>query len=359
MADLPPPLRRPLLLLGFVSLVIGVGAGLARLGWNVSLPSANLAALHGPLMVSGFFGTVIALERAVGLGRLWAYGIPLLSGVGGIALIAGAPQTLGAVFLVLGSFGLVETALAIAWRQRALFTAVMTVGALCWLLGNLAWLAGRPPAAAVPWWALFLVLTIAGERLELTRFLPPSATGQSLFLGIVVLLVAAVALGAVTPVAGKVVLAAVLVALSAWLVRYDIARRTVHETGFTRFIAVCLLGGYAWLAVGGLIGLAGGGMFAAGPTYDATLHAVFLGFVFSMVFGHAGIILPAVTRFVVPYRPVFYLHLGLLHLTLLVRLGADLAGAFEVRQAAAMGNALTLLVFLVNTVAAVVRGRRT
>jgi hypothetical protein len=59
------------------------------------LTSAPLAALHGALMVSGFFGTVIALERAVALGHRWAYLGLLSGGLGGFALIAGAPPIAG------------------------------------------------------------------------------------------------------------------------------------------------------------------------------------------------------------------------------------------------------------------------
>ena len=35
--------------------------------------------------------------------------------------------------------------------------------------------------------------------------------------------------------------------------------------------------------------------FSAGPRYDAMLHSIFLGFVFSMIFAHAPIILPTIT----------------------------------------------------------------
>src|SRR5690606_27144851 len=84
MADVRPPYRIPLLVLGFASLIIGVGAGLLRLGWAVPRPAAELAAFHGPLMVSGFFGTVISLERAVALAQRWAYLGPLAAGAGGL-----------------------------------------------------------------------------------------------------------------------------------------------------------------------------------------------------------------------------------------------------------------------------------
>ena len=64
------PRWRLLLALGFVSLAFGVAGGLARLsGLEVA---GTATALHGPLMVSAFFGTVISPERAVALGRVWA-----------------------------------------------------------------------------------------------------------------------------------------------------------------------------------------------------------------------------------------------------------------------------------------------
>jgi hypothetical protein len=60
------------MLLGMLALVGALVGGLVRLGWALAAP-APLAAFHGPLMVAGFLGTVIGLERAVALGRLWAY----------------------------------------------------------------------------------------------------------------------------------------------------------------------------------------------------------------------------------------------------------------------------------------------
>jgi hypothetical protein len=95
-----------------------------------------------------------------------------------------------------------------------------------------------------------------------------------------------------------------------------------------------------------------------GPVYDAILHAVFLGFVFSMVFGHAPIIFPAVTGFNIHYHPIFYLHLLLLHISLLMRIIGDLAGLPGLHTVAGIVNAVTLVIFILNTVAAVIRGRR-
>jgi hypothetical protein len=82
-----------------------------------------------------------------------------------------------------------------------------------------------------------------------------------------------------------------------------------------------------------------------------------LGFVFSMVFGHAPIIFPAVLRVAVPYHPLFYAPLLLLHLSLALRLAGDAAGAFEWRSAGGLLNAVALAAFILNTVAAVIRGK--
>lgn len=355
--DVPPPYRLPMLILGFISLGLGVGAGLARLGWNFPLPSPGLITLHGPLMVSGFFGTLISLERAVAIAKRWAYGAPLLAGLGGASLIAGAPVIIGALLIAAGSLVMLAASVSVYRRQRAIFTATLALGAASWLAGDILWSAGFSVARVVPWWAGFLVLTIAGERLELSRFLPPSHAARRLFAIIVALFIASILLTNIRPAAGQWMLALVLLGLTLWLSRYDIARRTIRENGLTRFIAVALLSAYVWLGAGALIGLFAGGMFS-GAAYDATLHAVFLGFVFAMVFGHAPIILPSVTRFPVPYHPVFYLHLALLHLSLILRLAGDLWGHPEWRSAGGLLNAVTLLVFVLSTLTAVIRGVR-
>src|SRR5690606_12931994 len=131
---------------------------------------------------------------------------------------------------------------------------------------------GHPLHSIVPWWLAFLVLTIAGERLELSRFLPPSPGAKAAFGAILVVVV--VGLGGSTARWGGIVFAAAMLALSAWLLRQDIARRTVRGRALTRFIAVCLLAGYAWLAVGSVVALLAGGFVPGNSAYDAALHAL-------------------------------------------------------------------------------------
>jgi hypothetical protein len=353
--DLRPLRRVPLLILGFAGLLVGTGAGLARLGWSVPAAVAATAALHGPLMICGFFGVVIALERAVAIGRYWAYLGPLLAGAGCVAAIVGA-SIVAAWFFVAGSVVFLAASVDIFRRQTALFTFTLALGAACWTVGNSLWATGSTVHKVVPWWFAFLILTIAGERLELSRFLAPSRVAKWTFAAIIVVIGAGL-LGA-SPRWGGQVFAIGLLALAAWLLKQDIARRTVRNRGLTRFIAVCLLSGYVWLAVGGGIILASGGLLPGAPSYDAALHALGLGFVFSMVFGHAPIIFPAVLRIGVPYHPTFYLPLALLHLSLLARLVGDASGQLAWTRVGGLLNALALAAFIVSTVSAAVRGKR-
>jgi hypothetical protein len=211
-------------------------------------------------------------------------------------------------------------------------------------------------SAAVPWWTGFLVLTIAGERLELSRFLPPSPFARTAFAVIVAAILGSLVVSIFFPQAGSAAQAAGLLALALWLARQDIARRTVRERGLTRFIAVCLLSGYAWLGAGAMLLLADGILPTPGAR-DAGLHAVLLGFVFSMVFGHAPIIFPAVTRAAMPYHWSFYIPLVLLQASLAIRIAGDLSEVADWRRLGGMANAAALLLFVLGTIAAVVRGK--
>jgi hypothetical protein len=343
--------------LGMLALMGALWGGLLRLGWPLPVV-ASVTAYHGPLMVSGFLGTVIGLERAVALGRPWAYAAPLSAGLGAAAVMLGMPGGAGPLLLGAASAVLAVVFAAILRRQAALFTAVMALGAGAWLVGQLLWLAGWPVHRVVPWWAAFLVLTIAGERLELSRLVRVPRLGRLAFLAAIALVLAGLAIGlapaAASGDAAARVLGAGLIALALWLARYDVARRTVRVAGLPRFSALCMLSGYAWLAGAGILAALAPGA-AAGPQYDALLHMLFLGFVFSLIFGHAPIIFPAVLGWRVPFRPGFYAHLVLLHATLVLRVSGDLLGWAAGRRWGGLLNALALVLFLVNTAASAAR----
>jgi hypothetical protein len=224
----------------------------------------------------------------------------------------------------------------------------MALGALAWLVGNGLWLAGRPIPQVVLWWAAFLLLTIAGERLELARVLRPSRASLAAFITVTGLFLLGVIMSSLVFRLGVRVAGLGMIGMAGWLLSQDIARRTVRKPGLTRFIAVCLLAGYVWLAAGGALALIFGGT-SGGPRYDAMLHALFVGYVFSMIFGHAPIILPAIVRAPLVYDATFYAPLVALHLSLLLRVAGDLGGWLAVRQWGGLLNAAALLLFILNT----------
>jgi len=222
--------------------------------------------------------------------------------------------------------------LVILLRQVSLETGTLLAGALAWLAGNAVLYAlGQP----VGWWIAFFVLTICAERLELSRYLKRDRFSRISFI--------ALAAGMLlSPLEGSLRLqGALLVLFAAWLLRYDIARLTVRQKALPRYVAACLLAGYFWLAVAGAI------FILRGP-WDAALHAVFLGFVFSMIFGHAPVILPAVLRVRFPYHPLLYLPLALLHLSLALRIAVSSA-------IGAWGNAAAIALFIAGALALVLR----
>lgn len=355
--NLTVPYRIPMLIAAFICMAFGIGNGLLRLGWNFPLASANMAGLHGPLMVCGFLGTVIALERAVAIGQRWAYLGPLSAALGGVAFIAGLPWFLCTTLITIASIILSIATAQIFLRQHALFTLTLLLGSLSWLLGNFLWLSGFSVAQIIPWWIAFLVLTIAGERLELSRVLPPSFNGKIAFIAIVTLLLIGAVLATVSKVSNVQTVSAALLMLAVWLLRQDVARHTIKQKGLTRFIAACMLSGYIWLLVGAMVGLFSQPLLPA-SSYDAFLHAILVGFVFSMIFGHAPIIFPAVAKVKIPYSATFYLPLIALHASLMMRIMGDLLQNPHYRGFGGALNAIALLLFVLGTAIAVIKGNR-
>ncbi|MGE5675965.1 MAG: hypothetical protein ACM3XM_19120 [Mycobacterium leprae] len=344
--------------IGLLTLIIGMWAGLVRMGWVLPGLNGTIIATHGAIMVSGFMGTVICLERAVGMGDRWMYAAPAVTAVGAVLLLLGLPPVAGGLAVTLGSLGLIAIFVVILKHQPELHSWVMTLGAVLWFVGNLLWLSGWGIPQIVPFWAGFLILTIAGERLEMSRLLRPSRLSRILFGAIMALFVVGLGVFLIDVALGWRLIGVSLIALSLWLLKHDIARRTVRQPGLTRFIGSCMISGYVWLSVSGLIGLIYG--FLYGGLYDAALHSIFLGFVIAMIFGHSTIILPSVLGLPVPYRRAFYAHLTLLHLSLIIRVAADLLGSTAGVQWGGVLNVTAVTLFLVNTVLAVrsARGQR-
>ncbi len=353
-------LPRVLMMLAVVvALLGGLGAGLARLGWQMDPLSQNWILVHGPLMICGFLGTLICLERAVALASRvrWSMLVPLVNAAGAVALLLMRDAVLAKALLTAGSLGLMLLFIIMLRLHPSRDMVIMASGTFCWLVGNALWLSGQPVYQVVHLWTAFLILTIVGERLELSRVRRLTRTSERLLMLTAGIYLAGVMLTIVNLDLGIRLLGAGAILMAAWLLRYDVARRTIRQTGLVRYIAACLLIGYVWLAVGGVIGLWNGVLYA-GPDYSAMLHALLLGFVFSMIFGHAPIIIPALTGLQLNYTPLFYLHLALLHISLILRVGTNLIRDYPAQQWSGLLNVAAVLLFMVVTFITLYRTNR-
>lgn len=345
-------LRRALLVAIAGLLVTGLLAGLARLGVLVGWGPAY-AAEHGPLVVVGVFASLVSLERAVALGRPLGYLAPLGALLSSFAMLLGVRGASAA--LALTTLPACAVNAAIVRRQSAAPTWLMLLASGILGAGAVAWAMSAPLLRVVPSWMAFFVLTIVAERLELSRLSPTPKSAQRLLIGLALALaLAATAALARLPAATRA-FGGIAACLGLWQLRFDIARRLVARGGLPRFSAVGVLSGAAWLVAAGVV-LAALPLPAAGPVYDAALHAVFVGYVFSMIFAHAPIILPAVAAIDLPFTPALYAPLALLQGGLAARLAGDFAGSFELRRGGAVASVLALVLFALTVLAA--RARR-
>lgn len=345
-------LRYPLFAIVIGMMFLGGWAALQRAGWTLPMLRPPLVGMHGALMIGGVFGALISLERAVAISSLtrqprhWSFLAPILAGLGGVLLIWEGPSLAARLCLAGASLLLTAVYIYTATKRHywSLHTVIMTAGAALWLVGNLGWAAGSPIPVIVHTWMGFIVLTIVGERLELSRVTRLSAQTQRLLIGAVAVYGAGALLALVDLAVGSraVGVGAVLVAL--WLLRYDIAGRRLGHPGLTGYIAVCLVVGYVWLAISGVLAVLFGPVYA-GFQYDAVIHALVGGFIFSMVFGHAPLILPALTGRQIAFTPGFFLPLALLHLSIALREISSLSASFEGRMWASAINAAAVILF--------------
>lgn len=350
---------RPVMMgLVLISLVSGVVGGLLRAG--VPLPAwmsfswvGSATGLHSALMIGGFLGTVIGIERAVALRASWAFIAPVASALGAVCLLS--RQYTGAAYLFeLAAVVFIVVNGVIVKRQSAPHTWLLLLSAVVWWVGNTRFLFMGLSDSVFATWFAFLVLTIAAERLEMSRLTRGHPNAQPWLMMVIAVQLGGAWLSARQPLWGGTLYGTGLLGLAIWLGLFDIARHTVRTQGLSRYMAVCLLSGYAWLAVAGLCWVA----YAWGwSTRDAALHGLGLGFVLSMVMGHAPVILPALARVKLHFDARFYLPLLLLHLSLLLRLVLG-HGDVDWRAWGSGLNAASIVLFALTVISAAVSWQR-
>lgn len=331
----------PLILL---SLLLAIWTGFLRIG--VNLPGSLAIAHHGSLMVNSFLATVIFLERAVSFRSRWLLLLPLINVLSLIAFILDLP-VIAFSLNIAGAAGFLMMCGWFIYKHKEPYYYVFFVGAFCLLTGNVLLLKSNFYPASIVFWMLFLLFTIVAERLELTRFLPVKKTAQlSLYC---VLTLAVVAAFLPFHSYGTDLLALSFLLTAGWLLRFDMARKALKMQGQHRYSGLLLIAGYFWLIVSGVMLL----IWQNIPFgYDAMLHSFFIGFVFSMIFSHAPIILPAVIKKPIRiYRPILYYWFVLLQLSLATRIISDAYGFVEMRKLSGLVNGISLIIFFV-TIAA-------
>lgn len=348
-------IRVVLLVVGGFSLVAGLNAGLLRLGLWAPVASDRLADLHGPVMVLGFLGTVISLERAQATRHPLALLSPGLLGSGSLLLVLGAPSALGKLLMIEGAAAFVIVMLGLWRRTRADLVAAQCLGAFLLLIGAVLWWF-TDVAALLPVLVAFLVVTIASERAELAQIsMGPSALPTLVALTLALSLAAVAAV--LWPDGGSRAMGLLCVLTAVWLWRDDVGRHLIRTHGFRRFNAAALLAGNFWLAVAGLTWVIAGQPEST-YSYDLVVHGVFLGFGFSMIMAHAPTIFPAVLGRALPYRPVMWGPLVLLHLGLVYRAMGDVTGVQQLWQTGGVVTVVAVLTFLVTAVHTVIAANR-
>ena len=326
-----------------ISLLAGLDGALLLLGVWSPVMSTRLSKWHGPLMVLGFVGTVICLERAVALGHRLAYLVPAMSGFGAIVLLAPLPfdsARAGLALLTLAQLGLLTIYVPLWRRSHDDAVVIQGAGAFCAAGAAALLTTGAHVSQIVGWLACYMILTICGERLELSRL--TMARNRALS-ALCLAVVAALLVSVVSPAIGWRVLGVVLIGLAVWLCRHDVARGGLRRGGQAAYIGTLLMIGYLWLATAGIVCT-----IQRPPTsrngYDAVVHSLFLGFTMGMILGHAPIILPAVLQVRLEWTTWFWLPAFLLEASLLVRIGiGDGLDRSAAVQAGGTVNVLSLL----------------
>lgn len=334
-------LFKPIYILPFVllGLLTGIFGGWTRLGyleWDIAGAASN----HGTLMVGGFLGTLISLERAMVMKNKFWLLFPLISGLSIPAILWLGWATVGVTFLLISSFGLILVLYFQSLKHPVLYQYIMAVGGVCWFLGNFRLFHSGLLAAAVPWWMGFLLLTIVGERLELSKFLPTpnlAKKGLALILGVFIL-------GIWLPFhgSGRYLMGLSVLLVSVWLFAFDMAKIASRKPGQFKYIGVGLRVGYLWLFFNGALLI----FYSHHPLfYDLFLHTFFLGFTFSMIWAHAPIILPMVMNMKQkPFHPILWLGWSVFQLSLIGRIASSIMKTPEYRAAFGFINGWSILI---------------
>lgn len=298
--------------MAIVLLLLGITVGALRLmvlhGIVGTAWLATLYIHHGELMIFGFLAPLILTERYVGSQTLklpapihllpytatlggaakaasWLLGLPLLN-VAGSVLVALA----AALYLYLLHVLARHTAQAAPFRLMAVGGFMLLVSALLTL-----WHSPVQNMAMTLALLAFPILTILGERVELTRILAPALSRLAPLALVLSSVAFGLALVHVLLWRHPALLLTAALCLLAMAAPLAVGERPLYRRGgppLKRYLARHLLVAYGWFIIG-LITLAFYALAPSHSLFDAASHSLALGFVFTMILGHGPVIVPA------------------------------------------------------------------
>lgn len=307
------------MLFAFFNLLIGLLAGLVRIGWD--MPMGTIAVHHGAIMVGGFLSTLILLEKVIPLKKRRLFIFPAINAVS-VIMVFPDFYHVGLTCLAIGAVGMITVFVLYLSKQPSdLSLLLMLIGACCLLTGHLMLIQKQFYPSAFPWWMGFIFFVVVGERVELSKFLPVTKQHKRLLIFFMI----AYLVGVFLPFhdIGKYVSGLSLCTTGVWLLRHDVIYVALKKVGVTRFSAYALLAGCLSLILTGVLLLS---LPDLPYSYDAIVHTFFIGFAFSMIFAHGPIILPGVLGLTVkPYHTALFVPLIGLELSLILRILSDLS----------------------------------
>lgn len=327
-----------ILLLVPVLLILALWSAVGRVGWE--MPISVIAAKHGYLMVSGLLGTLISLERTLILRKPLWLSIPILSTLSVILVLAGQIN-FGFLLQIVSSLLLCILYSKQWFQYQEVFLLGLLLGSVSWMISGIVLFIGNGFPAASIWYILFLLFTIASERLELSKFIYTPKRAHHLLLVLFALLIF---VQCIPFHWGSNHVSGVLMAgIGFWLIQFDIVKINLKKQGFFFYTGSTLFAGYIWLMLSGVLMAIPLSTFYH---YDAVLHSFFIGFVFSMLFAHALIIFPALLKVQQrPFSKLFYMPVVLTHILLLMRLYADYSGNWQLRKWVGLLQVAAMVVF--------------
>lgn len=332
-------------------LLSGLWSGLNRIGWDITI--LPITAHHGAIMVGGFLGTLIALEKIIPLKMKALYLIPVSNALSVVFFFANQPQ-ISIYILVASSLSLAGVFLFYFRTQRTIIYILMLVGAVCWLVGNVLLLTNFFYPLAFPWWTAFALFIITAERLELMKFLPVGKLSKN----ILVVLLASFLIGVTLSFhgIGNLICGLSLIGIAIWLLRHDMIAINLKKKNLPKFVAVTLLCGYISLLLTGIFFFSLSDQWL---TYDALIHSFFLGFVFSMIFAHGPMILPGIMGIAaIPFDKILYGWLVVLQVSWLARIFSDVLVEMEIRKFSGLLSAIAIVGYLITIATLTIKSQR-